>query len=229
MKRHIPNFLTSCNLFSGCVGIVFCFSDRLLWACWAIVLAALFDFLDGFVARLLGVSSPIGKELDSLADCVTFGVLPATIIFVLLKGLTPDPYLPFSAFLLAVFSALRLAKFNIDTRQSDAFIGVPTPANALLIGSLPLIMTHQAEFAPYFLRLEVLLPFIVLMSYLLVAELPLFALKFKNYAWAGNQIRYIFLLLALLLLLSLQYLAVPIVIALYVVLSGLEKFVFQKP
>jgi CDP-diacylglycerol--serine O-phosphatidyltransferase len=210
------------------VGIVFCFSDRLEWACWAIVVAAVFDFLDGFVARLLGVSSPIGKELDSLADCITFGVLPAVILFVLLKGLTSDPYLPFSAFLIAVFSALRLAKFNIDTRQSEAFIGVPTPANALLIGSLPLIMSHQASFSPYFLRLEVLLPFIVLMSYLLVAELPLFALKFKNYAWQGNQIRYIFLLLALLLLLSLQYLAVPLAVGLYVLLSGLEKFVLQK-
>ncbi|OZA56958.1 MAG: CDP-diacylglycerol--serine O-phosphatidyltransferase, partial [Sphingobacteriales bacterium 39-40-5] len=142
MKKHIPNSVTCLNLFSGCLGIVFAFQGNLIWASYAIVIAAVFDFFDGMLARLLKAYSDIGKELDSLADMVSFGVLPSVIIYQLF-ALSPQidfgaDWLSFSAFIIAVFSALRLAKFNIDTRQSENFIGLPTPANALLIASFPL-------------------------------------------------------------------------------------------
>ncbi|HQS50964.1 MAG TPA: CDP-diacylglycerol--serine O-phosphatidyltransferase, partial [Daejeonella sp.] len=147
MKKHIPNSVTCLNLFSGCLGIVFAFQGNLIWASYAIVIAAVFDFFDGMLARLLKAYSDIGKELDSLADMVSFGVLPSVIIYQLF-ALSPQidfgaDWLSFSAFIIAVFSALRLAKFNIDTRQSENFIGLPTPANALLIASFPLIIADS--------------------------------------------------------------------------------------
>ncbi|MEY3679312.1 MAG: hypothetical protein RI924_1453 [Bacteroidota bacterium] len=140
MKKHIPNTLTCLNLFSGCVGLVFAFENQLIFAAYAIGISAMLDFFDGMTARLLKAYSEIGKELDSLADVVSFGVLPSLIIYQLFKTSTSvHAYLPYLAFMIAVFSALRLAKFNVDTRQSEHFIGLPTPANALLIGSLPFI------------------------------------------------------------------------------------------
>lgn len=215
-----------------------------------IVLAAVFDFFDGFVARLLNVKSPIGKDLDSLADMVTFGLLPGVILFQLLtvaldlndwQSPIDKAYLPYFAFVLTIFSALRLAKFNIDVRQSESFIGVPTPAITLLVGSFPLIMnnpdihndgsftaienlqtaiTYQPNFADHLLlNPYVLLGLTVLFSYLLIAELPLFALKFKNFSWAENKIRYVFLISCLVLLIIFKFAAVPLIIILYVALS----------
>ncbi|GHB56724.1 CDP-diacylglycerol--serine O-phosphatidyltransferase [Persicitalea jodogahamensis] len=223
MKRHIPNALTCANLLCGCVGIVEVFHNNMLLSCALIGLAAVFDFFDGFAARLLNVSSPIGKELDSLADMTTFGVLPAMIIYQLLLRSVPgldDLWIPNLAFLIVVCSALRLAKFNIDPRQSDSFIGVPTPANALLIASLPFIIRNYPDWEPMIANTTNLLIFTAIMSYLLVAELPLFALKFKSFGWAGNEVRYVFLLVAIVLILLLGFLAVPMVVALYVLLSA---------
>jgi len=244
MKKHIPNFLTCCNLFFGCIGIIFSFKNSLDIAAYCIGIAAIFDFLDGFVARMLKVSSPIGKELDSLADCVTFGVLPAFILYQLMisaslekvsqslvDGQIPtamDSYLPYVALLIAIFSALRLAKFNVDTRQSDSFIGVPTPANAILIGSIPLILLQNPTYSEIILNPILLVVLAVVMSLLLVAELPLFALKFKSFAFKGNEIRYIFLLSSVLLLVFLQYLGIPLIILLYVVLSVISNMVSVK-
>ena len=227
LKKHIPNFLTCGNLFCGCVGIVSVFQNDLVFAAYMIGVAALLDFADGFVARIMNAYSLIGKDLDSLADCVTFGVLPSMMLYKLLqKSLMGDGFaieifvvLPYLAFLIAIFSALRLAKFNTDTRQSESFIGVPTPANALLVGSLPLIMWQHPDWMHYIQNPYALIGYILLTSYLLVSELPLFALKFKNFSLANNRIRYIFLSISLVLLIWLRFAAVPPIILLYILLS----------
>jgi CDP-diacylglycerol--serine O-phosphatidyltransferase len=186
--------------------------------------AAVLDFLDGFAARLLNQSSPIGKELDSLADMVTFGVLPSMILFQLLER-TSDSIdvgsllISFSAFLLAVFSALRLAKFNIDTRQTDSFIGVPTPANAILVASLPFILRTYPDFESLIVNRSVLVGYTLLMSFMLVMEVPLLAFKFKTFGWKDNQIKYIFLGLSVILLFFLKFAAIPLIVGLYILLS----------
>jgi CDP-diacylglycerol--serine O-phosphatidyltransferase len=255
IKRHIPNFLTCCNLLCGCMGIITSLKwgyDGLVIASYFIFAACLFDFFDGFSARLLNVQSPIGKELDSLADIVTFGVLPGIMIFQLIViniicvkvpgwdiPVYPKEkeyfiylqYIHYTALLIPVFSALRLAKFNIDTRQSESFIGVPTPANAILISSLPLILIdYRNGIIGDILSNPIFLAALsIIMSLLLVAELPLFALKFKNFKWAGNEIRFIFLALSLVLLIALKWLGIPIIIFLYIILSVLNNTVLTKP
>ncbi len=204
LKQHIPNTLTCCNLLSGAYAVHVAFGATghpraYTVALAAIIVGAAFDFLDGMVARLLGVSSPIGKELDSLADVVTFGLAPSAMLFSLLSGM-PCPQwlaplatgLPYVAFLMAAFSALRLAKFNVDPRQSYGFIGLPTPANALFWGSL-VVGGHDALLTlpgGIVCLIVVELVFCVL----LVAEVPMFALKFKSLGWKGNEVRYVFLL-----------------------------------
>lgn len=232
MLKHIPNAMTCGNLLCGCLGITQVFVDNLPLAAWLIFAAAVLDFGDGFVARLVNAQSAIGKELDSLADCVTFGVLPAFIMFRLLAGSPLGFYetlkgqgavLPFVALLMAVFSALRLAKFNVDTRQSESFIGVPTPANALVVAAFPLIIQYGQMGADLVRHPFFLLPYTLLMSYLLVAEIPLMAFKFKSFAWADNKIKYIFLGLSALLLLFLQFAALPIIVGLYIVFSLISK------
>lgn len=234
MKKHIPNLLTCGNILFGCIGIIFSFQKNLDYAAYCIGIAAIFDFLDGFVARLLKVSSPIGKELDSLADCVTFGVLPAFMVYhllILAEGGQPtllNGYLPYTALIIAIFSALRLAKFNVDTRQSDSFIGVPTPANAMLIGSLPLILKYTPHYADIILQPIVLVVVAVVMSLLLVAELPLLALKFKSFAWRGNEIRFIFLGISVVLLVFFKFLAIPFVILCYIALSVVHNVAFVR-
>jgi CDP-diacylglycerol---serine O-phosphatidyltransferase len=229
MKKHIPNFITCLNLFTGCVAIYIAFQGNLEFAAYLVGLAAVFDFLDGMVARLLHAYSEIGKQLDSLADMVSFGVLPGIIMFQLMrKSAMADPntsllqaeVFPFLAFIIIIFSALRLAKFNIDTRQTTLFIGLPTPANTLFIASLPLILaTDQFNLSQYFMNQYVLLGLTLFLSYLLVAEIPLFALKFKNLAWKDNATRFIFLLIAIPLLFLLKFAAIPMIIVLYVLLS----------
>lgn len=228
MKKHIPNAITCGNLLCGCAGVVAVLvRNELLTASYLIFLAAVLDFLDGFLARLLKAYSPIGKELDSLADMVTFGLLPSVIIFRLLGQSLQGPeydlltysLVPHAAFVIAVFSALRLAKFNVDPRQSDSFIGVPTPANALLIASLPLILREHPDWFSFIVRPGFLIAFSVVMSLLLVAELPLFALKFKTYAFRPNAVRYLFLGLSAVLLVTLGATAVPVIIALYLLVS----------
>ncbi len=224
VTRNIPNTLTCCNLLSGCVATAFAFGGNQRMALLMIVIGAAFDFIDGMSARLLGVSSPIGKELDSLADDVTFGVAPATMVFTLMFQLNYPEWLdahrdilPYAAYLIAAFSALRLAKFNIDERQTTQFIGLPTPANALFWGSLIVgggkHLTHHA----YGLLIVLLL--IVLSCWILVAEIPLFALKFKHWGWKDNEVKYIFVLSCIPLLAILGVSGLAVIIAWYVVLS----------
>jgi CDP-diacylglycerol--serine O-phosphatidyltransferase len=233
LKKHIPNALTCGNLFCGCAGIVAALQSDLILAAYLIGVAGVLDFFDGFVARWLKVYSAIGKELDSLADCVTFGVLPGMIVFQLIRkaldptasGLITIDYVlvPYVAFLISVFSALRLAKFNIDTRQTTSFIGVPTPANAILIASLPLIRWQYQPSDEIILNVYFLIALTLVMSYLLVAEIPLFALKFTNYRFAHNRNKYIFLILSLILIFTLQFIAIPFIILLYILLSLFSK------
>lgn len=226
IKKHIPNTLTCCNLISGCIATCFAFFHSpelaLLW----IVIGAVFDFFDGMSARLLKVSSPIGKELDSLADDVTFGVAPSTIIFSQLLvmdypeflGVVSD-YVPFVAYIMAAFSALRLAKFNLDERQTLGFIGLPTPANALFWGSLIVGAGHWLESSPWCTLL--LIAGTLVSSWLLVSEIPMFALKFKHWGWKGNEVKYGFLITCIPLLIIFKVSAFAIIIAWYVLLSAI--------
>lgn len=223
IRRNIPNALTCGNLLCGCIGVVEAFHNNLLLSCVLIGIALIFDFLDGFLARLLKVTSPIGRDLDSLADMVTFGLLPAIILYQLLMQSIPDLlgiWKAYPAFIIAIFSAIRLAKFNNDPRQSDSFIGVPTPANAMLIASLPLIVHTESEFwKDIIINTNNLLVLSVVMSYALVMELPLIALKFKSVGWKGNEARFILIGVTLILLATLKFLAVPAVLIVYVLLS----------
>ena len=225
MKRHVPNFLTCCNLICGCLGIVFVLEGRDIPAAYLVWLAGLFDFFDGFAARMLKVTSPIGKELDSLADVVSFGVLPALVMYKMISASTDSPILPFIGFLIAVFSALRLAIFNVDETQTDSFRGLNTPANTLFITSLPLLYNDVGRwlYEPW-----VLISITVVFSFLLVSRIEFFAFKFKNFRWQDNQIRFTFLLLAVLLLAILQIPAIPIIILLYIILSLLENSVRRR-
>ncbi|NDK57097.1 CDP-diacylglycerol--serine O-phosphatidyltransferase [Pontibacter fetidus] len=228
MKKHIPNFITCLNLFSGCVALYFIFQNKLVYASYLVGLAAVFDFLDGMVARVLGAYSEIGKQLDSLADVISFGVVPGAMMFMLLKRAEGDiifsELLPFAGFIITVFSALRLAKFNIDTRQTTSFIGLPTPACAIFVASLPLILASGELMAfAVILNELVLLATTLILSFLLVAELPLFALKFKNLTWADNSVRFIFVGLSVILLALLNFAAIPLIIVLYIVLSIFKK------
>jgi CDP-diacylglycerol--serine O-phosphatidyltransferase len=227
MLKQLPNALTSCNLFCGCLGIIQCFEGNLQKATLFMLLAAVFDFFDGFVARAVKANSAMGKELDSLADCVSFGALPAFMLYKLMLQstnlATVSMYLPYSALLIAVFSALRLAKFNIDTRQTDSFIGVPTPADAILIGSFPYLIAENTFFAPFLTNIYVLLGVAICMSYLMMAELPLIALKFKDFSWKNNQYIYILLVISIVMLVFLQFSAVPMIMLLYIILSVIKN------
>jgi CDP-diacylglycerol---serine O-phosphatidyltransferase len=225
MIRHLPNFLTCCNLLCGCFAIVFLLEERSIPAAYFVWAACVFDFLDGFVARLLKVSSPIGKELDSLADVVSFGVVPAMVMFKLIGAHSSLESLPYIGFTIAAFSALRLAIFNLDTRQSDSFIGLNTPANTLFISSLPLL---PENIGAWLYQDWVLVTITMVFSLLLVSPIEIFALKFKNYSWADNKIRFTFLALSVLLLLALQISAIPVIILLYIALSLIDRFVLQK-
>lgn len=225
ITRHIPNTVTCLNLFSGCIACVMAFEARYELAFLFIIIGAVFDFFDGMLARLLKAYSPIGKELDSLADDVTFGVAPALMVFSFLKEpsmMYPDyllsvrEFVPYFAFLLAVFSGLRLAKFNVDERQTSSFIGMPTPANALFWGAL---IVGGREFLLLHCSAIFILPLIVLFSLLLVAEIPMFSLKFKNLSWKDNKVSFIFLLVCAPLLVFLGVSGFSAVIAWYIILS----------
>lgn len=212
MVRHIPNMVTCCNLIAGCSATFMAFSARYETAMLLIVLGAVFDFFDGFAARLLKVSSPVGKELDSLADVITFGLAPSAMLFsVMDSGSCPlntcCTYLPYVAFLLAAFSALRLANFNVDERQAMGFIGLPTPANALFWSSL--IVGTKGDLPTHLVLIGIFLS-----CYLLTSEIPMFALKFKTFGWQDNVLRYSFLLVAgvLLCFLGLKGIAAAIVV-----------------
>lgn len=219
MKKHIPNTITCCNLISGCIATYYAFQAAFELALLFIVIGAVFDFFDGMVARMLHVSSPIGKELDSLADDITFGFAPSAIVFEYLRPETE--LLPFIVFIMAAFSALRLAKFNLDERQALGFIGLPTPANALFWGALITGAGEWMKSAPFIgpnLSL-VVLGGVFISCWLLIAEIPMFALKFKHWGWKGNEIKYLFILSCIPLLLLLGITGFAAIIAWYIILS----------
>lgn len=225
ITRHIPNALTCMNLFSGCIACVMAFHANFEMAMLFIVIGAVFDFFDGLAARLLHAYSNIGKDLDSLADDVSFGVAPALIVFSLFKEINYPNYLsflanwlPYAAFLIAIFSALRLAKFNNDTRQTTSFIGLPVPANALFWASLVAGCYPIASYHPL-----LTLALVCLFSWLLVSEIPMFSLKFKNLSWKDNKIAFIFVIISAILLITLKIAGFAAVIVWYILLSILTQ------
>jgi CDP-diacylglycerol--serine O-phosphatidyltransferase len=220
MKKHIPNTITCLNLISGCIATYWAFQGDYQMALLFIVIGAVFDFFDGMSARLLHVSSPIGKELDSLADDITFGFAPSAIVFSFLNSqfsILNSQFIPYLAFVMAAFSALRLAKFNLDERQALGFIGLPTPANALFWGALIVGLGDRIATLPY--ALYIMLAGVLISSYLLISEIPMFALKFKTWGWKGNEVKYIFLITCIPLLLLLGISGLAAIIAWYVILS----------
>ena len=239
MKRHIPNCITLCNLLCG-VGSIIVSTTQLIdleWAVFLIFCGAVFDFFDGFSARLLHTSSPIGKELDSLADLITFGFAPAAITSAVIlhilgfESLIPDDgsqidflsyFLIFLPYIIVAFSAVRLAKFNIDERQTSSFIGLPTPANAIFFSSF--VFMPDIDYIPVWI-LEVL---VVVFSVLLVSEIPMFSLKFKNYSWTDNKLRYSFLILSVILLVILKLQALTYIILYYILFSVFDNFSKKK-
>lgn len=220
MKKHIPNAITCANLFSGCIGVVFAFKGELEIAAYFVLLSGIFDFFDGMVARLLKVKSAIGKELDSLADMVSFGFLPGVVMFQLLNaGDYSNEYLPYLGFIITVFSALRLAKFNIDERQTEDFIGLNTPMNTLFIVSLPFIAKDYPEVIGSTILLVGL---VVVTSFLLISEIKIFSMKLSDASWERNKMKYLFLILSAVLIAILKFTAVPFVLVLYIGLSILH-------
>lgn len=225
IKNYIPNTITCLNLVSGCVASVMALEGNLMYAVVWIMLAAVFDFFDGFAARLLKAFSPIGKELDSLADVVSFGVAPGMILFVLLSWLAPtlpldglNEYIPYWAFVIPAFSGLRLAKFNIDERQTTSFIGLPVPAHALFWSSLGYSVQPLLPQGGVWLLVG-LMALALVSSLLLVSEVPMFSLKIKSLAWKGNELRYILVACAVIFVSIWGFLGVAGTILLYVLLS----------
>ena len=240
IKKAVPDFFTIANLIMGCQAIVFAFDRNYHYAALCIGLAAVFDFFDGFFARLLKVGGEFGKQLDSLADAVTFGLAPGMIMFQLFKeiiemntisSLNKSPYLhflPYIAWMIPVFSVIRLAKFNIDARQTNNFIGLPTPANAAFFAFIGFVCQNSygvfKENSLFLLDLKLLIPLIVFMCFLMVSEIPMFSLKFKNFSWSSNRLRFLFLAAVLGLFLLSGAFAIPIGVLLYVVASVLNYF-----
>ncbi|MGJ8745033.1 CDP-alcohol phosphatidyltransferase family protein [Polaribacter sp.] len=247
MKKQIPNLLTLGNLLCGTIATIYAVQGNFAAAGLLVVIGIFFDFFDGFAARLLGVSGELGKQLDSLADMVTSGVVPGIIMFNLLYQsgfenfnneliekeiiaiVSLNDYslswFSYLGLLLTLGACYRLAKFNIDTRQSDSFIGLPTPAMSLFVISLPLIQQYSTiEFAQNLMSNSYfLIGITLLLTYLMNAELPLFSLKFKEYSFKNNAVKYLFLLVSLLMIVFLQYIAIPLIIILYVVLSVVQN------
>ena len=244
IKKHIPNAITLLNLASGLLAIIAIFKGYYDEAFLFVCLGIFFDFWDGFFARKFKVSGELGLQLDSLADVVTSGVVPGLMIFKLLLDIQEDStsvyylteeyyymgFVPYLGFIITLASAYRLAKFNIDIRQTDSFIGLPTPANALFIMSIPMIQfdgTHEwlvnALFNPF-----VLLIISLVSAYMLNAEIPLFSLKIKDFSWDKNKLQVFFLTIAATLLLFLGFTALPIIILLYVVLSVINNTFLVK-
>ncbi len=244
-KQHIPNILTLGNLFCGTLATIFAIQQNFVATAWLVAVGVILDFFDGFVARVLKVQGEFGKQLDSLADMVTSGVVPGIVMLQLLKNAFDGSvvgdfgneqaavtlsYFPYLGLLLTLFAGYRLAKFNIDERQSDKFIGLPTPAMSLFIISLPLV----ARFTPFnFFSALVynklfLLTCTVVLSILMIAELPLFSLKFKNFSFKNNALKYLFLIACIMLLIALNFVAIPVIILLYVLVSVFSESMLKK-
>jgi CDP-diacylglycerol--serine O-phosphatidyltransferase len=238
IKKHIPNTITLLNLLCGCVALIFVSNDNFEMAFFFVCLGIFLDFFDGFFARLFKVSGPLGLQLDSLADMVTSGVVPGFVMFKMMLSSNVNmsegflQYFPYLAFVITLGSCFRLAKFNIDTRQTDSFIGLPTPANALFILSLPLVLKYYATDSliviEIFTEKWVLLLISLFSAYILNAEIPLFSLKIKKFNFKDNVLQIIFLTIAVLLLFFLNYLAIPLIIIFYVLLSVINNKFLKK-
>jgi len=245
IKQHIPNILTLGNLFCGTLATIFAIQQDFVTTAWLVAIGILFDFFDGFVARILKVQGELGKQLDSLADMVTSGVVPGIVMLQLLKnafdgGVVGDfgnnqevevmSYFPYLGLLLTLFAGYRLAKFNIDERQTDKFIGLPTPAMSLFIISLPLIARFSdfSFFSNLVYNKIFLLVVTVVLSILMISELSLFSLKFKDFSFKNNTLKYLFLIACIILLFSLKFVAIPVIILLYVLVSVCAELLFDK-
>ena len=252
MKKHIPNLITLLNLLSGLMAVIFALKGDLALASFLIMLGILFDFFDGFAARLLNVSGELGKQLDSLADMVTSGAAPAMIMYKLLEKSQENTiwyqdlsstvgswvpveektiyYFPFIGLLIALAAAYRLANFNIDERQTSSFIGLPTPAMTLVIASIPLIQLYSdnAIALTLFQNKYILIGITIIFSLLMNANLALFSLKFKKFSFKDNKVVYLFLLISILLLALLQFVAIPIIIVVYVLISIIQNILSKK-
>ena len=236
LKNHIPNTLTCCNLLSGCVAITMATQYRYTEALIFIIIGSIFDFFDGMMARLLNAHSPLGKDLDSLADDITFGAAPGFLVYFLLKEFNYPAYfgnvaglVPYVAFLISAFSALRLAKFNIDTRQTCSFIGMPTPANALFWGSFIVgqhdkLVTKNFKFFGF----VSLIGLIMITSWLLICEIPMFSLKFKNLSWGENKLRFFFLAASSVLVVLMGLRSFATIISMYVLLAIIVPLLQRK-
>jgi CDP-diacylglycerol--serine O-phosphatidyltransferase len=236
IKKHIPNLITLGNLFCGTIATIYAVQADFVFAGLFVILGIVFDFFDGFAARLFKVSGELGKQLDSLADMVTSGVVPGIIMLKLIEVNTINASNSFFdnsilgislvGLVLTLGACYRLAKFNIDTRQSDSFIGLPTPAMSLFVISLPLIQEYSnIEFALNLITNNYfLITITILLTYLMNAQLPLFSLKFKDYSIKNNLIKYVFLIASLLMIVFLQYISIPLIIIVYVVLSVISNF-----
>lgn len=263
---NIPNLFTATNFMCGITAIILSVSGRIDLAPFAIYLGAILDFFDGFLARKLNQQGELGKQMDSLADVVTFGVAPGVMMMVLLSYLSlnnvrfdsemtldailalsfetwldsllnmhPRSFIPFIGLIIPFFSIFRLAKFNIDTRQSDSFIGLNTPANTIFFTSFPLLLfIYQEDFflGNTFINIIIspltLIPLIILMSVLLVSEIPFFSFKFKHFKWKGNELRYLFLITCGILIPTILVWSIPIIILLYIILSIVENLFIKK-
>jgi CDP-diacylglycerol--serine O-phosphatidyltransferase len=246
IKKHIPNFITLLNLFCGCLAVIFAVKNQLEVAAFFVFLGIFFDFFDGLAARLLKVQSELGLQLDSLADMITSGVVPGIVMYQLFNRALgihekmndghswSDTWhwlqnevhiLPLFGLLVTLGSAYRLAKFNIDENQTSSFIGLPTPANTLLIISFPLILAYQGNptIDAIILNKWFLIVITVVSCYLLNANIPLFALKFKDWSFKNNMVKYVFLVLSAVLLIVFKFIAIPIIIILYVLISLFKK------
>lgn len=237
MKRHLPNILTLLNLLCGCIAVLFAVNNNFVAAAFFVFLGIFFDFFDGFAARKLQVQSELGLQLDSLADMVTSGLVPGIVMYKLLEVVVSDwgevdlsheyglPLLPILGFLITLSSGYRLAKFNLDDEQQNYFKGLPTPANTLLILSLPLIIAFQNNdyINTIILNKWFLVGLTLLSTYLLNSNIKLFALKFKDYSFKNNSTRYIFILLCAVLLIVLKFAAIPVIILLYILMSVLDN------
>ena len=236
IKKHIPNLITLLNLFSGCIALVFAFNQDFEMAFYFVSLGIFLDFFDGFFARLFHVSSPLGLQLDSLADMVTSGVVPGLVMFQMMISHASTAveghlqFFPYLGFIITLGSCYRLANFNIDTRQTDSFIGLPTPANALFILSLPLVLqsTNSLFMIELLSNQWFLLVITLLSAYMLNAEIPLFSLKIKKFSFKENALQIVFLASSFLLLVFFQYLGIPLLILLYVLLSIVNNKLLQK-
>jgi CDP-diacylglycerol--serine O-phosphatidyltransferase len=239
IRSNIPNFITCLNVISGSLAIIFALKGQLTISVCLILAAAVFDFLDGMAARALKAYSAIGKDLDSLADVISFGLAPGMIMFMLLQYSFPEresqnllsgftsgeSFILAFALLIPVFSALRLAKFNNDSRQTSSFIGLPTPANAIFISSLALIhdFGKYTSIDHFLLNTKILLLLTILLSWLLVSEIPMFSLKFKNLTWQDNKIRIIFLILSVIFIAAFNFYGITATIVLFILLSMLQN------